>query len=81
MNKLCTLEVNGIDYKIPEEIVKSYIQFKQERDKYKSIIEMVRDIIKKQLLSNTNITKFTDEMCLELIFNKIKQLEEGNSND
>ena len=39
------------------------------------VIEEVRELIPKQLLSNVNITKYTDEMCLRdilQILDKVK---------
>lgn len=44
----------------------SYIeQLEKENQQLKKQKDDVVELIKKQLLSNTNITKYTDEMCLK----------------
>ena len=50
-------------------------KLQQENKQLKEVIEEVRELIPKQLLSNVNITKYTDEMCLRdilQILDKVK---------
>ena len=47
----------------------------KENKQLKEVIEEARELIPKQLLSNVNITKYTDEMCLRdilQILDKVK---------
>lgn len=51
------------------------INLMKENQQLKEVIEEARELIPKQLLSNTNITKYTDEMCLRdilQILDKVK---------
>ena len=83
MNKLCILEVNGIDYKIPEEIVKSYIQFKQERDKYKSVIDEAIELRKEFLDVNENQLIVFENNELIVFMNKLHDIlnKVGDNNE
>ena len=49
----------------------------QENKQLKEIIEEVRELIPKQLLSNVNITKYTDEMCLRDILKILDKAKEN----
>ena len=46
-----------------------YSEVKKQKDD-------VVELIKKQLLSNTNITKYTDEMCLRHILRMLGEINE-----
>lgn len=57
---------------------KEFVDNKEQLDLYKEVIEEVRELIPKQLLSNVNITKYTDEMCLRDIY---KILDKAKGSD
>ena len=57
---------------------KTYItKLEQQLNLYKDVIEEVRKLIPKQLLSNVNITKYTDEMCLRDILQILDKAKEN----
>lgn len=54
----------------------------KKADHYKHLYSEVKkqkddvvELIKKQLLSNTNITKYTDEMCLRYILRMLGEID------
>ena len=54
---------------------KEFIDMTHRNTELLEVIEEVRELIPKQLLSNVNITKYTDEMCLRdilQILDKVK---------
>ena len=54
---------------------KEFIDMTHRNAELLEVIEVVRELIPKQLLSNVNITKYTDEMCLRdilQILDKVK---------
>lgn len=54
-----------------------YIEtLEQENQQLKKQKDDVVELIKKQLLSNTNITKYTDEMCLRDILRMLGEIDE-----
>ena len=75
------IEVNMNVYDIPiviEELEKSQDTIKklqQENQQLKKQKDDVVELIKKQLLSNTNITKYTDEMCLRDILRMLGEID------
>lgn len=62
---------NAIAYLVVEnaKLIKENQQLKKQKD------DVVK-LIKRQLLSNTNITKYTDEMCLRHILRKLGEKDE-----
>lgn len=52
-------------------------ELQQENKQLKEVIEEVRELIPKQLLSNVNITKYTDEMCLRDILQILDKAKEN----
>ena len=47
------------------ELYENGIIYDSRVDKLESVIDEIREIINKQLCSNTNLTRYTDEMCLK----------------
>ena len=58
------------------DLKKMYEDLKKENQQLKKQKDDVVEIIKRQLLSNTNITKYTDEMCLRHILRKLGEIDE-----
>lgn len=52
------------------------VELEIENKKLKSVLDEIRELINKQLGSNTNITKYTDEMCLRHILEKLDKVKE-----
>lgn len=68
---------NYIDYKTAYETILDSNKFLSE--KYNELQKQKDDVvelIKKQLLSNTNITKYTDEMCLRDVLRMLGEIDE-----
>lgn len=59
------------------EMYENGVYYSSENDKLKEVIEEVRELIPKQLLSNVNITKYTDEMCLRDILQILDKAKEN----
>ena len=68
-----TSEFTYKDQKMLYEYIK-YLQ--QERDKYKSIVDELKEWLKERTMKSV----FGGEVTLKVL-NKLKELEEGNSND
>ncbi len=50
-------------------------KLREENQQLKKQKDDVVELIKKQLLSNTNITKYTDEMCLRHILRMLGEID------
>ena len=76
----CVYSANGITTMSTKQY-NNYIEIinnlKKENQQLKKQKDDVVELIKKQLLSNTNITKYTDEMCLRDV---LRMLGETNDN-
>ena len=46
-------------------IIETLEKIQNENEDYKQALLDIKELINKQLLSNTNLTKYTDEMCLK----------------
>ena len=64
LSEIENLQQENKELKAKLEMYENGVYYSSENDKLKEIIEEVRELIPKQLLSNVNITKYTDEMCL-----------------
>ena len=61
-----------------KDVQKAIKQLQQENKQLKEVIEEVRELIPKQLLSNVNITKYTDEMCLRDILQILDKAKDSD---
>ena len=120
MHKLCVLEVDNTEYKIPEKVIKSYQKLQQENqqlkeqlnnplrgifaqvndddllrstamyyaennelqqqlDKYKSIVNKAIELLSK--INYEDINEYIPPLEILPVYEILKELEEGNSND